>query len=162
MHDRSNYELKLHRAARAGDMTAKRELETRELVNQADNQTRTLRDKAIAGDAASMAALRRLAKGSPRPVPATTRALPAQPTPSASAVRAEERQRLKTVFASEASKGRERLCASLLSANEGWTAGQIVAQLPNLSTDQHLEQEAKSERAEEASKIWVRAREGIA
>lgn len=47
-----------------------------------------------------------------------------------------ERARWAKVFASPASKGRERVCATLLAADKGWTADRIIAELPHLPTDQ--------------------------
>lgn len=52
--------------------------------------------------------------------------------PDAAAIRAEERQRIADVFASEAVTGRELAAAELL-ANSDMTAGAIVAMLPKLT-----------------------------
>jgi len=46
-----------------------------------------------------------------------------------------ERARVAAVFAADASCGRERICAKLLTAPNGWSASAIVAELPNLGTD---------------------------
>lgn len=48
------------------------------------------------------------------------------------AIRAEERQRVATVFASEEAKGRERIAANLL-ANPKLEAAEIVGMLPSLA-----------------------------
>jgi len=47
-----------------------------------------------------------------------------------------ERERWAKVFGSVHSKGRERVCATLLSAPKGWSADAILAELPTLPTDQ--------------------------
>ena len=47
-----------------------------------------------------------------------------------------ERDRWATVMRSEHARGRERGCVALLTASRGWTAAQILAELPSLPTDQ--------------------------
>lgn len=47
---------------------------------------------------------------------------------------AAERARIAKVFGSEASKGRERMCATLLASPKGFAADDIIAELPGLST----------------------------
>lgn len=44
----------------------------------------------------------------------------------------QERARVTAVFASDASKGRERMCAKLLTSPKGFSASLIIAELPNL------------------------------
>lgn len=46
-----------------------------------------------------------------------------------------ERTRVATVFASAASHGRERVCATLLSSPKNWSASAIVAELPSMPND---------------------------
>jgi hypothetical protein len=48
---------------------------------------------------------------------------------------AQERTRVASVFAADASKGRERMCARLLTSPKGFSASSIIAELPNLGTD---------------------------
>lgn len=76
---------------------------------------------------------------------------------AASKARAEERGRISAVFASEHSRGRERLCATLLAASDGWAASDIVNRLPRLSTDAEFERKlAEPERAR-SDAAWDRA-----
>lgn len=65
--------------------------------------------------------------------------------------RAAERERVRAVFASPASKGRERLCADLLSAPDGWSAAHIVAKLPTLALKATARANAKTDAVWEAA-----------
>lgn len=53
----------------------------------------------------------------------------------ASAAAAQERARITAVFNSDASRGRERMCAKLLSGPRYFSASAIIAELPSLGTD---------------------------
>lgn len=46
-----------------------------------------------------------------------------------------ERARIANVFASEPSRGRERVCAKLLAHAAGWSSKSIIAELPSLPND---------------------------
>lgn len=70
---------------------------------------------------------------------------------------ARERARIRAVFASEASHGRERLCANLLTTSDGWAAATIISKLPNLSTDAELAAKAKVAHRAKADSVWDRA-----
>jgi hypothetical protein len=69
----------------------------------------------------------------------------------------EERGRMATVFAAGASHGRERVCAALLTSSKNFGADAIVAELPNLPTDEERARniaagsEANRQRAAQAS-----------
>ena len=69
---------------------------------------------------------------------------------------AAERRRVAAVFASAHSRGRERICATLLSHEKGWSAAEIIKQLPHLGMD--TETSAKAANAgkisAEALAVW--------
>jgi hypothetical protein len=73
-------------------------------------------------------------------------------TIATNAARSRERERVTAVLASPAAKGREGVCATLLAASRGWSAQQIIAQLPHLSTD--------AQRAADAAASDCRAKAG--
>jgi|GEM_PF-3049890 len=76
---------------------------------------------------------------------------------AAGKARAEERQRIKTVFASEHSKGRERLCATLLGAPDGWAASDITARLANMPDDRQFAAKISAPANAAADAVWARA-----
>ena len=136
----ANDELQLHKAALAGDADAKRAIEAKELLAKADRLALDLRDKAMAGDSTAMANLRQLANGT---AGKTSKAWDANSNWHTIALAKsdavdKERERMAKVFASPASRGRERGCAALLTAEQGWSAAAITAQLPSLPTDAEL------------------------
>lgn len=72
-----------------------------------------------------------------------------------------ERSRISAVYASPASKGRERGCATLLSSDKGWSASVIVAQLPLLPTDKAQEADKRKRGNAKADAVWDRANANI-
>lgn len=68
-----------------------------------------------------------------------------------------ERRRVDEVFASPASKGRERGCATLLTADKSWTSAAIIAELPSLPTDKELESADRKKGQAKADAAWDRA-----
>lgn len=69
------------------------------------------------------------------------------------AAQSAERQRWATVFASEASKGRERHAATLLGCSDGFSAANIISALSKGPTDADRER-AKASKA--AGDVWGR------
>ena len=151
--------LENHRRAAQGDATAKREIEARDLLRAADEATSRLRERAAEGDQQAIATLRAIASGG---APATaTSARPAglaqaDVDRAVSAGVRRERERVAAVYASEHSKGRERGCAALLSSDKGWSAAQIIAELPNLPTDRENAARNPAAKARSAA-VWERA-----
>lgn len=162
MHNPSMNELRLLRAARAGDTKAQRELETQDLLREASSHAEKLRNRAVGGDAAALVSLRRLASGhrhiGTKPSQAASVRSAGDTKTKISAARADERERIRRVFAAEASKGRERLCASILTASEGYTAEEIIAKLPDLATDNQIAAQVQTDKTELTSAVWERAR----
>lgn len=68
-----------------------------------------------------------------------------------------ESERWAAVFASEHSKGRERVCVSLLSNARRLSAAQIIAQLRKSPTDDTVNSEAQAQRAKAVGSIWEAA-----
>lgn len=157
---RSKAEIELRDRALAGDTAAKRTLEARELLTQADKATIALRDRAVAGDAAAMATLRRIAggtapaAGNSAPAPAN---VSAQIATAAAQAKATERARWSQVFASQHSRGRERGCAAILSSGK-WTAEEIVRELPHLPTDAEAKAKSGATASKAAGDRWDKAR----
>lgn len=144
----------LLRRALAGEQSAKDQIEAKDLLKKADKTTLALRDRASSGDKAAMAELRRIAAGTPTasaPTPAATGFSQAHVDKAVAAARAEERQRIRSVFASDASRGREQLAANLLAAPEGWAASDIIAKLPTVDAAM------KAKASEESAAIWDKA-----
>jgi hypothetical protein len=145
--------------ALAGDAKAKIAIDAKELLSKADRVTAGLRDRAEKGDQAALQTLRSIAAGA-----TTTPAVPklrgsasapvnaqASQEKAVRAARAAERARIKQVFASDASKGRERLAAELLAAPEGWAASDIITKLP--AVDASL----AAKRGAAGGSVWERA-----
>lgn len=151
------HEDTLYRLAHQGDEDAKRELEVRDFTRQANDRTFELRDKAVKGDKAALDELKLRGKGTPAastPAAKSSSASPAEVVLARSASTNAERARWVAVYASEHSKGRERCCATLLGADKGWSAAEIIKQLPELPTDR--EHAAKSSQAI-SDAVWERA-----
>ena len=135
------YRATLYQRAEAGDSNAKREIEVSNLRREADEAVSKLRDKAASGDPQAMSTLRRIANGSAPAAPAPairTGHSQADLDKAAADARRAERARFHAVFASEHSRGRERACVDILTGGDNWTAGQVIAKLPNISTDREL------------------------
>ena len=75
--------------------------------------------------------------------------------------RSEERARFAAVFASDASKGRERACVTLLSAPQNWSASAIVAELPHLPKDADLAADAARKKQAEIAASWDRVYDAV-
>lgn len=71
--------------------------------------------------------------------------------------RADERARIATVFASSASHGRERACATLLTSHSNFSGAAIAKELAHLPTDAELDREKRQARADTASAVWDHA-----
>ncbi len=69
---------------------------------------------------------------------------------------AQGRARAEAVYASENSKGRERVCAKLLASPRAFSAQAIIKELGNLPTDRDLAAKAR-QTATEADAGWDRA-----
>ena len=157
-------ELQLRRRADAGDQNAKRKLEARRVIADADVKMSGLSRKARLGDKEALQTLRGFAAGkataggkqASRPVSAR-----ADTERAASAARAAERQRWAAVFASEHSKGRERGCVALLTSDQNWAAATICAQLGTLPTDAELAVSASNERTKASVAVWDKAIAGM-
>lgn len=63
-----------------------------------------------------------------------------------------ERKRFSDVFASAHSRGRERVCAELLTGSKTWSSKEIIAQLPHLPTDEERSSRAANARRPETVK----------
>ena len=159
------YQAQLHERANAGDTAAKREIEVENLRRSANANAEKLRDKASSGDTAAMESLRLLAKGGE---PAASPQAPAAQTGFSQAhvnnavadgVKG-ERDRVATVFASEHSRGRERGCVALLTADKNWSAAEIVANLADLPTDKEGRANGPEDR-QKADDVWNRANSAI-
>ena len=153
-------ETDLLRRALAGDQKAKNEIEAKDLLAKADRAALDLRHRASNGDQAAMNQLRQLANGM---AAAGVRPTASSPSPAAvgiarTAAAKAERKRWADVFASEHAKGREHGCAALLANDKGWSAAQIIAELPSLPTDS---ERAAGERRANADAAWNRARERV-
>ena len=72
-----------------------------------------------------------------------------------------ERERAAKVFASPHARGRERGCAALLSAPQGWSASKIIAELPHLPTDEELANGTAAERKANSDAVWDRANAAV-
>jgi hypothetical protein len=72
-----------------------------------------------------------------------------------------ERERMAAVFASSASRGRERTAADLLAFQE-WSAGEIITRLAALPSDAELARQRKANGQAAAGKVWDRAYDRIA
>lgn len=73
-----------------------------------------------------------------------------------------ECQRWKSVFASEHSKGRERICARLLGHSSRMTAQKIISELATLPTDEQLEQKERTQGQAKITATWEKAHNEIA
>jgi hypothetical protein len=152
-------ELDLHKRALAGDPKAKAEVEAKALRIDVDNATAALFDRARSGDRAAISAMRQIANGK---APTTTSsAAPAtveisrRDVERAEAVAvARERRRMAEVYASPHSRGRERGCATLLTADKGWSAAEIVKELPHLPMDA---KRATAANRASSDAVWERA-----
>jgi hypothetical protein len=90
------------------------------------------------------------AKATAKPKPSSARSTPAGIDQVKAAI-AQERARIADVFASPASRGRERGCAALLASPKGWSAAEIVRELPHLPTDR---QTAANRSAKRGDNVW--------
>ncbi|MBB3862214.1 hypothetical protein GGQ88_003512 [Novosphingobium hassiacum] len=73
---------------------------------------------------------------------------------------AQERARAATVFASDKSRGRERVCATLLSSPHGFSAQAIVKELGSLPLDRDVAAKCAQPSAEARAEIdarWAKA-----
>lgn len=112
----------------------------------------------LPGDAARKAAAAKANAAKPAAKPAANASLVrAQTAEAEKRGVARERARFAAVFASSASRGRERLCADILTAPEGWTSTEILQKLPGMKTDAQMK--VKNTNAAHAStdSIWDRA-----
>lgn len=108
-------------------------------------------------DSARLAAFR-AGKGAPSRAPAshaTTTATAPAPEVNLQAERISaliaERQRWKSVFASEASKGRERHAATLLGCSDGFSAANIITALAKGPTDAERD---RTKASAAAGNVW--------
>lgn len=88
------------------------------------------------------------------------KAAKAAPSPAtvAKEARAGERKRLTAVFASDASRGRERAAARLLADNG--TASEIIAALAAMPTDAEAALQVKAKREAAAAAVWDQVQMG--
>ncbi|WP_126174362.1 hypothetical protein [Altericroceibacterium xinjiangense] len=150
--------MDLQRRALAGDQEASRTLEARDLLQQADAATGALRDRAAKGDRQAMETLRTIAGGKAPAAPAgsvkaTTNTAAMEAAFAAQNATSRERARMAEVFASPHSRGRERGCVTLLTADKGWSAARIVAHLSDLPTDRELHAASPAGRAA-SDAVW--------
>lgn len=68
-----------------------------------------------------------------------------------------ERRRVAMVFATQASIGRERVCADLLAHPKGFSGAAICAELANMPTDSSRAREQAATKSQKASAVWEKA-----
>ena len=162
MHDKEARELDIAKKALAGDATAKRTLEARELLLKADQATADLRDRAINGDTGAMTTLRNIGAGKAPSAPAasTGSSIPSFVVVdhAVKAAVGREQQRWAKVLRADAARGKEGACIGILTMAENYPAETIIAKLPQVSMDAQFEAESRRKTLDRHGDMWARAR----
>ena len=99
------------------------------------------------------------ASTSPHRAQQATSAAPFWATSQADVERAvkAERTRVAAVFGSPDSRGRELVCATLLTDERAWSAARICAELEHLPTDAELARQSTGKTAGNSRAVWAAA-----
>lgn len=125
-----------------------------------------------AGDVAIILAHQRdraAARAAGEPLPTVAAAAPKARAPAAPKItgahvqaaedrgKSTERKRWADVFASEASRGKEQACATLLANSANWSAAQILKNLAAMPTDTARADMQRAAKAKAGAAVWDRA-----